>query len=108
MLETVYIAENFEMLMTLHSKSHQHNESRHQRLKTVTIIIVTNITFNVGINITVSNSYFWFRYLAYVLVGGACFMAIERPLEKKTCDEIEKQMQSGYAAFKSSTGKSLP
>ena len=34
-------------------------------------------------------------------------MAIERPLEKKTCDEIEKQMQSGYAAFKSSTGKSL-
>ena len=48
-----------------------------------------------------------FRYLAYVLVGGACFMAIERPLEKKTCDEIEKQMQSGYAAFKSSTGKSL-
>ena len=35
-------------------------------------------------------------------------MAIERPLEKKTCDEIEKQMQSGYAAFKSSTGKSLP
>ena len=45
-----------------------------------------------------------FRYLAYVLVGGACFMAIERPLEKKTCDEIEKQMQSGYAAFKSSAG----
>ena len=52
--------------------------------------------------------YTLFRYLAYVLVGGACFMAIERPLEKKTCDEIEKQMQSGYAAFKSSTGKSLP
>ena len=35
-------------------------------------------------------------------------MAIERPLEKKTCDEIEKQMQSGYAAFKSSTGMSQP
>jgi len=26
-------------------------------------------------------------------------MAIERPLEKKTCDEIERKMQAGYQAF---------
>ena len=25
-------------------------------------------------------------------------MAIERPLEKKTCDDIERKMQSGYQA----------
>jgi hypothetical protein len=35
-------------------------------------------------------------YIAYVLMGGACFMAIERPLEKKTCQMVEEKLRKAH------------
>ena len=35
-------------------------------------------------------------YIAYVLMGGACFMTIERPLEKKTCQMVEAKLRKAH------------